>query len=34
MGENVAIPLTKPLPQPKHDSHAKVLGIRRNEKCL
>jgi hypothetical protein len=25
---NIADPLTKPLPQPKHDAHMRVMGIR------
>ena len=25
--DNVADPLTKPLPQPKHDSHTRSIGI-------
>ena len=28
MDENVADPLTKPLPQPKHECHARAIGLK------
>ena len=28
INDNVADPLTKPLPQPKHESHIRSMGIR------